>query len=98
MIVNHISRVMGEHRLSIAETARRAGLAYTVVFGLYHGNVKRVDLGTLDALCAALEVESVSDLFEYRRETQGADFEDDAYGNDEPALRVSRNSEGMTRV
>ena len=67
MIVNHVSRVMGERRLSIAETARRAGLAYTVVFGLYHGSVKRVDLDTLDALCEALEVESINDLFEYRR-------------------------------
>jgi putative transcriptional regulator len=65
MMVNHVSRVMGERRLSIAETARRAGLAYTVVFGLYHGTVKRVDLDTLDALCHALEVGSLSDLIEY---------------------------------
>lgn len=65
MMLNHVSRVMGERRLSIAETARRAGLAYTVVFGLYHDNVKRVDLETLDALCRALEVSSLADLIEY---------------------------------
>lgn len=65
MIVNHVSRVMGERRLSIAEAARRAGLAYTVVFGLYHGTVKRVDLDTLNSLCEALDVASVNDLLEY---------------------------------
>ena len=65
MIVNHVSRIMGERRLSIAEAARQAGLAYTVVFGLYHGDVKRVDLDTLDALCRALNVNSLSDLIEY---------------------------------
>lgn len=65
MMLNHVSRVMGERRLSIAETARRAGLAYTVVFGLYHGQVKRVDLDTLDALCRALDVRSLTELIEY---------------------------------
>lgn len=65
MMLNHVSRVMGERRLSIAETARRAGLAYTVVFGLYHGTVKRIDLDTLDAVCRALEVDSLADLIEY---------------------------------
>ena len=65
MMVNHVSRVMGERRLSIAETARQAGLAYTVVFGLYRGRVKRVDLETLDALCQALKVNSLADLIEY---------------------------------
>lgn len=64
MIVNHVSRVMGERRLSIAETARRAGLAYTVVHGLYQGKVKRVDLETLDVLCEVLDA-PLSALFEY---------------------------------
>lgn len=67
MIVNHVSRVMGEQRMSIAQTARVAGLAYTTVLDIYHDRVRRLDVDTLDALCTALDVESVSDLFEYRR-------------------------------
>lgn len=70
MIVNHVSRVMGERRLSIAQTARVAGLAYTTVLDIYHDRVRRLDVDTLDALCEALEVDSINDLFEYRRAAQ----------------------------
>lgn len=65
MIHNRISRLMGERRLTISETARRAGLAYTTVHALFHDTVTRLDVDTLDALCRALEVSSVADLFEY---------------------------------
>ena len=70
MIVNHVSRVMGERRLSIAQTARVAGLAYTTVLDIYHDRVRRLDVDTLYALCEALEVDSINDLFEYRRAAQ----------------------------
>ena len=64
MIQNHVSRTMGEQRLSIQEVARRSGLSYTTVFALYHGTARLLDLSTLDKLCRALNV-SVGDLFEY---------------------------------
>lgn len=66
MIVNHVSRVMGAKRLTIREVARRSGLAYATVQGIRNGTSKRVDWDTLDALCTVLEVESISELIEYR--------------------------------
>jgi putative transcriptional regulator len=55
---------MGDRGLTIATTAKLAGLNYDTVANLYHGNAKRIDLGTLDALCRALDVEP-GDLLEY---------------------------------
>ena len=80
MIVNHVSRVMGERRLSIAQTARAAGLAYTTVLDIYHDRVRRLDVDTLDALCKTLEVAAINDLFEYvpdeRRAAQRGEGQD----------------------
>ena len=70
MIINHLSRVMGERRLNIQEVARRSGLAYTTVFDLYHARAKRPDLDTLNALCRALRI-GVGDLLEYQEEGHG---------------------------
>jgi len=65
LIVNHLSRELGARRLTMQEVARRAGLSYTTVHDLYHDRAKRLDLETLDKLCAALGV-GVGDLFEYQ--------------------------------
>lgn len=65
MIINRVSRVMGERRMSISEVARRSELAYTTVHDLYHGRAQRLDIGTLNVLCRTLNVESVADLLEY---------------------------------
>lgn len=64
MIANHLSRVLGEQRVTIAELQRRTGLTYANLHALYHGKAKRLDLGTLDKLCAALGV-GVGELLEH---------------------------------
>lgn len=71
MIVNHVSRAMGAKRLTIREVARRSGLAYATVQGIRNGTSRRVDWATLDALCGVLEVESLTELIEYRHPAQG---------------------------
>lgn len=65
MIENRVSREMGARRLTMQEVARRSGLAYSTVHDIYHGRAKRLDLDTLDALCRAIGVASLCDLFEY---------------------------------
>lgn len=39
-------------------------LAYSTISELYHNKVRRIDVGTLDTLCAALDCQ-VGDLIEY---------------------------------
>ena len=67
MIVNRLSRLLGDRRMSIAELQRRTGLAYTTVYRLYQGQTDRIDFETLDKLCRALEV-TPNDILEYQRE------------------------------
>lgn len=66
MIINHVSRAMGERRLSMQEVARRTGLAYSTVHDIYHDKARRMDWNTLDALCQGIGVTSLGELFEYR--------------------------------
>lgn len=66
MIINHLSREMGARRLTIQQVANASGLAYSTVLDLYHDRAKRLDVRTLDALCKAVGVASLGELFEYR--------------------------------
>lgn len=66
MIINHLSREMGARRLTIQQVAKASGLAYSTVLDLYHDRAKRMDWRTLDAICKAIGVESLGELFEYR--------------------------------
>lgn len=65
MIVNHLSRLLGERRMSVRELERRTGLAYVTVYNLYAGKSGRVDFATLDRICRALAVQP-GDILEYR--------------------------------
>jgi putative transcriptional regulator len=56
LIVNHLSRLMGERRLSIADVSRGTGLAYSAVHELYHDKTKRYDRETLNKLCTFFRV------------------------------------------
>jgi len=64
MLINRVSRLLGERRLSISEAARASGVSYKTVFDLYHDRTTRIDLGTIDRLCKALAC-TPNDLFEY---------------------------------
>jgi len=64
MIVNHLSRLLGEKRMSVAELQRASGVPYLSLHQLYHDRAKRADFGTLNRLCAALGC-GVGDILEY---------------------------------
>ena len=66
MIKCHLSRLMGERKLKIADLARDTGLNRNTVTLLYKETATRVDLETMDTLCQYFEC-SVGDLFEHEK-------------------------------
>ena len=64
MIVNHLSRLMGERRMNVATLARETGIARSTLSECYHGAMQRYDAKTLDRLCRHLNV-SLAELLEY---------------------------------
>jgi len=65
MIKCHLSRLMGEHKLKIADVAREAGLNRSTVTALYKETATRVDLEAIDAICRLLNCQ-VGDLLELK--------------------------------
>ena len=59
----HLSRLMGEHKLKIADVARDTGLHRNTITLLYNETAARVDLDAMDKLCTLFNV-SVGELFE----------------------------------
>lgn len=69
MIKCHLSRLMGEHKLKIADVARETGLHRNTITLLYDEAAVRVDLEAIDKLCALFNVE-VGALFERLPESE----------------------------
>lgn len=63
MIKCHLSRLMGERKLKVAEVARATGLYRGTVSLLYDETASKIDLETIDRLCAYFGV-TVGELFE----------------------------------
>ncbi|MAQ25512.1 MAG: XRE family transcriptional regulator [Pseudomonadales bacterium] len=51
MIRCHLARLMGEHKMRIADVARETGLSRVTVTLLYKETAQKVDLEALDKLC-----------------------------------------------
>ncbi len=51
----HLSRLMGERKLRIADVARGAGVQRNLVTLLYYERAKRVDFESLERLCRFFE-------------------------------------------
>lgn len=64
MIKCHLSRLMGEHKMKIADVARETGLHRNTVTLLYKETATRVELDAIEKLCRLFNCR-VSDLFEY---------------------------------
>lgn len=65
MIKCHLSRLMGERKLKLADVARLTGLHRNTVTLLYNETAARVDLDTIEKLCQLFDCK-VEDLFEYQ--------------------------------
>ena len=69
MIRCHLSRLMGEHKLKVIDVARETGLHRNTITLLYKETATRIDLDTMDKLCALFDCQ-VADLFEYVKENK----------------------------
>ncbi len=63
MIKCHLSRLMGERKLRIADVARETGLHRNTITLLYDETATRIDLDSIDKLCSLFNV-GVGDMFE----------------------------------
>ncbi len=65
MIKCHLSRLMGERKLKIADVARNLEVHRNTISLLYYEEAKRIDFEILDKLCRSFNC-SVSDLLEFK--------------------------------
>ena len=65
MIKCHLSRLMGERKLRIADVARAIGVNRSTITLLYYEKAKRIDFEVLDKLCKFFNC-TISDLLEYK--------------------------------
>ena len=68
MIHCHLARMMGEHKMRIADVARETGLSRATVTLLYKETAQKVDLDTIEKLCLLFGC-GIGDLLELQ--TQG---------------------------
>jgi putative transcriptional regulator len=64
LIINRVSRLMGERRENVRSLASATGIAYGTAYKLYKGTTKRIEFDTLDRLCQHFGV-SAGDILEY---------------------------------
>lgn len=64
MIKIHLSRLLGERRISQAELSRQTGIRPSTINDMYNEIAERVNLDYLDRICEYLGC-SLSDLMEY---------------------------------
>lgn len=63
MIRCHLARLMGEHKLRIADVARETGVSRNTITLLYKETAQKVDLDAIEQLCLLFDC-NVGDLFE----------------------------------
>ena len=64
MIENRFAKLLGEKKLDRRDIVKMTGLDNHIVLEIYIGNYSRIDLDTLNKLCAALECDT-NDIFKY---------------------------------
>ncbi len=67
MIKCHLSTLMGQHKMKIADVSRKTDLNRSTVTAMYNEDVKRIDVEAVDKLCQLFNCQ-VSDIFEYIEE------------------------------
>jgi putative transcriptional regulator len=66
LIKCHLSKLMGERKLNIADLARELGVHRNTITLLYYEKAKRIDFDVLDKLCKYFNC-TISDLLEFKR-------------------------------
>ena len=65
MIKCHLSRLMGERKLKIADVAKAIGVHRNTITLLYYEKAQRIDFDVLNKLCQYLGC-TISDILEFR--------------------------------
>lgn len=63
MIKCHLSKIMGEKRLKIADVARDTGINRGTITRLYNEEATRIELEVIEKLCLYLKI-NIHDLYE----------------------------------
>ena len=63
MIKCHLSRILGERKLKVAEIARETGVNRNTLHRLYNETATRIELDVIETLCHHLQIK-IGDLFE----------------------------------
>jgi putative transcriptional regulator len=66
MIKCHLSKLMGIHKLKVADLARATGLNRSTISALYDEKATRIDLETIEKLCNYFECQ-IGDLLEIQK-------------------------------
>ena len=61
MIKCHLSRILGERKLKVAEVARETGINRNTIHRLYNETATRIELDVIEQLCRHLDI-NVGDL------------------------------------
>ena len=64
MIKIHLSRILGEHRMTQAELSQKTGIRAATINEMYHELIERVNLDYLSRICEVLNCE-VDHILEY---------------------------------
>jgi putative transcriptional regulator len=72
MIVNRVSRLMGERSEGVTDLSRATGIAYSAAYALYKGTTQRIEFDTLDRLCRHFGV-TAAEILEYVQGEAGED-------------------------
>lgn len=64
MIKIHLSRILGEKRMSQAKLARQTGIRPSTISDIYNEMTERLNIDYLDRICEYLDC-SITDLIEY---------------------------------
>ena len=64
MIKCHLSKIIGEKRLKIADVARETGLNRGTITRMYNETATRIELDAIETLCRYLNVK-IEDLYEF---------------------------------
>jgi len=69
MIKCHLSKLMGERKLKIADVARDIDVHRNTITLLYYENAKRIDFDVLDKLCKYFNC-TIGELIEFKEKNK----------------------------
>ncbi len=83
MIKNHLSKLLGERRMTQSELAKRTGIRPSTINEWYHEFIVRMNVDHMERICEVLDCQ-LSDLIEYIPNAQkrtGKDLIIETHGN-----------------